>query len=111
MLGPADTLRRALAKHADHVSLALLYGSAAARRDTAQSDLDVLLISDELTLEQVYKALAPAEKKLGRPVNPTLYTSNEFRKRLAKRNSFLLNVLASDTIALIGEKDAVTAAR
>ena len=40
-----------------------------------------------LTLEQVYAALAPAEKQLGRSVSPTLFTAAEFRKRLAARNS------------------------
>lgn len=104
-LGPADTLRAALSAIADQVQLALLYGSVAARRDTALSDFDVLLVSDTLMLEQVYEALAPAEKQLGRPVNPTLYTYAEFHKRLKQRNPFLLKLLARETIALIGNKD------
>ncbi|MDR2013414.1 MAG: 3' terminal RNA ribose 2'-O-methyltransferase Hen1 [Rhodanobacter sp.] len=59
MLGPADMLRRALLPLADALQLALLYGSVARRSDTAHSDFDVLLVSDTLTLEQVYAALAP----------------------------------------------------
>jgi predicted nucleotidyltransferase len=110
MLGPADTLRQALAALADDIELALLYGSVAARRDTAHSDIDVLIVSGDLTLEQAFAALAPAEARLGRKVNPTLYTSGEFRKRLAKANPFLTKVLAGETIALIGDKDAVAAA-
>lgn len=105
LLGPADTLREALAPIADHIQLALLYGSVAARRDTALSDFDVLLISDTLTLEAVYETLAPAEQRLGRPVNPTLYTRSEFHKRLERRNPFLIKLLAGDTISLIGNKD------
>jgi hypothetical protein len=110
MLGPADALRQALAPIADDVRLALLYGSVAKRSDTAHSDFDLLLVSDTLTLEQVYAALAPAEQQLGRPVSPTLYTSAEFHKRLAQGNPFLTKLLAGDTIALIGDKDAVAAA-
>jgi predicted nucleotidyltransferase len=109
MLGPADLLRSALAPLARKVDLALLYGSAARRKDTALSDLDVLLVSDALTLEKVYAALAPAEKQLGRPVNPTLYTLVEFRNRLAHRNPFLTKLLAGDTITLIGDKDGYAA--
>jgi hypothetical protein len=109
MLGPADLLRAALAPLADDVQLALLYGSAARRSDSAMSDLDVLLVSDTLTLEQVYAALAPAEKQLGRPVSPTQYTQAEFRKRLAGRNPFLTKLLAGDTIGLIGDKDVYAA--
>lgn len=110
MLGPADALRQALAPIADEVRLALLYGSVAKRSDTAHSDFDLLLVSDTLTLEQVYAALAPAEQQLGRPVSPTLYTSAEFRKRLEQGNPFLTKLLTGDTIALIGDKDAVAAA-
>ena len=110
MLGPADALRQALAPIAAEVRLALLYGSVARRSDTAHSDFDLLLVSDTLTLEQVYAALAPAEQQLGRPVSPTLYTSAEFRKRLEQGNPFLTKLLTGDTIALIGDKDAVAAA-
>ena len=110
MLGPADALRQALAPIAAEVRLALLYGSVARRSDTAHSDFDLLLVSDTLTLEQVYAALAPAEQQLGRPVSPTLYTSAEFRKRLEQGNPFLTKILAGNTIALIGDKDAVAAA-
>lgn len=110
MLGPADALRQALAPIAAEVRLALLYGSVARRSDTAHSDFDLLLVSDTLTLEQVYAALAPAEQQLGRPVSPTLYTSAEFRKRLEQGNPFLTKLLAGNTIALIGDKDAVAAA-
>jgi hypothetical protein len=110
VLGPADALRQALAPIADEMQLALLYGSVAKRSDTAHSDFDLLLISDTLRLEQVYAALAPAEKQLGRAVSPTLYTQAEFHKRLAQHNPFLTKLLAGETIALIGDKDAVAAA-
>ena len=110
VLGPADTLRETLAPIADEVRLALLYGSVAKRSDTARSDFDLLLVSDTLTLEQVYAGLAPAEQQLGRPVSPTLYTSTEFNRRLEQGNPFLTRLLAGDTITLIGGKDAVIAA-
>lgn len=108
-LGPADALRKALAPIADEVRLALLYGSVAKRSDTAYSDFDLLMVSDTLTLEQVYAALAAAEKQLGRAVSPTLYTQGEFHKRLAQRNPFLTKLLAGVTTGLIGDKDAFAA--
>lgn len=110
MLGPADAVRHALAPIAGEVQLGLLYGSVAKQRDTAHSDIDVLLVSDTLTLEQVYGALAPAETQLGRTLSPTLYTSAEFRKRLARHNPFLTRLLAGETVALIGDKDVFAAA-
>jgi len=109
MLGPAEILRRALQPIADQLDLALVYGSVARGSDTAHSDFDLLLVSDMLTLEQIYAALAPAERQLGRAVNPTLYTTTEFRERLTGRNPFLTKMLAGKTIALIGDPDALIA--
>lgn len=110
ILGPAAVLRDALAPLANALPLALVYGSVASGHDTARSDIDVLLVSDTLTLEQVYEALAPAEQQLGRPVSPTLYTPAEFRRRLAQGNPFLLKLLAGDTMPLMGDKDEYTTA-
>ncbi len=110
LLGPADALRQALAPLSDELQLALLYGSVARRNDTADSDFDLLLVSNTLRLEPIYAALAAAEQQLGRTVSPTLYTSAEFKQRLAQGNPFLTKVLAGDTIVLIGNPDAVAAA-
>jgi predicted nucleotidyltransferase len=110
MLGPAEVLREALAPLQGDLQAALLYGSVARRSDTAQSDIDVLLVSDTLTLEQVFAALAPAEQRLGRPVSPTLYTVAEFRRRQDKGNPFITRLLAGDTLPLTGGTDAFLAA-
>lgn len=79
--GVPGRLRAALVPLTDRVRLALLYGSVAKQTDTATSDIDVLLVSDDLTLEEVFTALQDAERDLGRRVSPTLYTSDEFRRR------------------------------
>ena len=72
----AQPIRQALEPLADRLSLALVYGSAARGSDTASSDIDLLLVSDRLTLEEVYSALLPVESQLNRTIHPTLYTSS-----------------------------------
>lgn len=81
-------------------------GSAAQARDTAASDFDLLVVSDTLTLEDLYLALAPVEAALGRRIQPTLYTTAEFRQRRRSDQSFVSRVLAGDTVVLIGDLDA-----
>ena len=110
-LGPAEVLRAALVLLGDTVRLALVYGSVAKRSDTAQSDIDLLLVSDELALEQVYTALTPVEQQLGRRVSPTLYSVAEFRRRRTDGNPFLTKVLAGETIRLTEDHDDLLAAR
>ncbi|MCP4933105.1 MAG: transcriptional regulator, partial [bacterium] len=50
----------------------------------------------------VYRLLAEAEQALARKINPTLYTSQEFHRRLSAENPFLKRVLAGETIVLMG---------
>jgi predicted nucleotidyltransferase len=109
--GVPGRLRTALAPLADRVRLALLYGSVAKQADTAMSDIDVLLVSDDLTLEEVFTALQDAERDLGRRVSPTLYTSDEFRRRRRSGHPFLTRVLDGPHIVLVGELDAVAPSR
>jgi hypothetical protein len=84
----------------------LIYASIAIQSDTSTSDVDLLLVSDALTLEEVYSALAPVEKALDRKINPTLYTPTEFDHRRISSNAFFLTrVLTGPTIVLIGTLD------
>lgn len=109
-LGPAEVLRAALVPLGDTVRLALVYGSVAKGSDTAHSDIDLLVVSDALTLEQVYEVLTPVEQQLGRRVSPTLYSVAEFRRRRAGSNPFLTKVLAGETIRLTEDHDGLLAA-
>lgn len=103
--GPADRLRETLDSTGDEIALAILYGSVAKGTDRADSDMDVLLVSDGLSLEEVFRLLSPVEAELGRNINPTLYTRSEFRKRLQSDNPFLRRVLAGKHTVLKGDFD------
>lgn len=101
-IGLVDPLRRALEPLRERLRLALVYGSVAKARDTAASDVDLLLVSDSLSLEEVYRLLDGAERDLDRKIHPTLYTSEEFSRRRRERNPFLRRILEGKTILLVG---------
>lgn len=105
--GVADVVAAALGPLAQSIRFAVLYGSVAKETARAGSDIDVLIVTDELTLERVFAALEPVEKRLGRAVSPTLYTSDEFLRRRAARHPFLTKVLAGKHVVLIGSEDAI----
>ena len=73
--------------------------------DTASSDVDLLIMADGVALEDAYRALAPVEETLGRRINPTLYTSQEFEDRKAGGTPFLSRLLAGDHIVLMGAEN------
>jgi predicted nucleotidyltransferase len=106
-IGLADPLRDALLPLAGKIGAAFVYGSVAKRSDSAGSDIDVFLLSDEVAYADVFDALESASAALGRPVNPTILTHAEVRKRLGNEEAFLTRVLAQPKIWLIGGEDAL----
>lgn len=101
-VGLEEPLRAAVESLPGTVELALIYGSVAKRADTSASDIDLLIVADNLTLEDVYVALSRAEQLLDRKINPTLYTGKEFNQRRARGHPFLKRVMEGPVIVLSG---------
>ena len=104
-VGLAGPIREALESLPELPTLALIYGSVAKRTDTSGSDIDLLVVSDNAELEQIYAALMPVERVLARPISLTLYTASEYQRRLDEGNPFLGRVLDGPVINLIGSVD------
>jgi len=102
--GLADVLRAALAPLAAQVSAAFVYGSVAKGQDTAQSDIDLMVVSDSLSYADLFAALEDSANRLGRPVNPTVYSQHELAKRVREDNAFLKRVLAQPKLWLMGDR-------
>jgi predicted nucleotidyltransferase len=98
----ADVVRQHLAPLAGRVQAAFIYGSVAKKTDTAASDVDLLVVSGNAGYQDLIEALQPAEKKIGRKINPTLYKPAELRRKRAERNSFIVRVLQQPKIFVIG---------
>ncbi len=62
-------------------------------------------------MEDVYSALGPVEKGLGRRISPTIYTPDEFARRKAANNPFPTQVLAGEHLVLIGNEHEPSATR
>lgn len=110
-MGVPAEIQQALRPLARRIALALIYGSVAQGTDRADSDVDILIVADGVLLEEIYRRLAPAERKLKRKLNPTLYTTDEFRRARTGRKPFLEKVLSREQLVLIGSEDAISSAR
>lgn len=100
--GVADVLREALVPFAGRTRAAFVYGSVAKGTDTAESDIDLMVISDGLKYSDVFPALAEVENVVGRKVNPTLYTEDELLRKCEEKNAFVTRTLEQPKIFLIG---------
>lgn len=105
--GLAEPLREALAPLAKRITAAFVFGSVAKRSDTAASDIDVLVLADSVDYADVFAALQSAEAKLGRTVNPTVYTPADWRKKHRSGNAFVVKVAAQPKLFLIGTEEAL----
>jgi predicted nucleotidyltransferase len=104
-VGVVGPLAIALRPLAPRIVAAFVYGSVARRSDTSRSDIDLMILSDQLTYGDVYPVLEAVGSTLGRPVNPTVYTTSEFRKRRAARNAFLTKVLGLPKLWIVGSEN------
>jgi len=100
--GLADVLRGSLAAIRSEITAAFVYGSVAKGQDRAGSDVDLMVISDDLAYPDLFQVLEDASRRLGRQVNPTVYSVSELEKRIRGRNSFVVRVLKQPRIWLIG---------
>lgn len=110
-LGMAPLLRDALMSLTPNLLAAWIYGSVAKQTDTAQSDIDVMLVGRDLLLGDVLERLGPVEAQLGRKINPNIYTPQEFERRQGEPDSFVNRVLSQPVFALIGDPHGLARAR
>jgi predicted nucleotidyltransferase len=103
-VGLAEPLRDALKPLKPQIAASFVYGSIAKRRDTAASDIDLMVLSDTLTYADVFKVLDPLGTRLGRSVNPSVYSRAEWVKRLRGGNAFASRVLAQPKLWIIGNE-------
>lgn len=85
---------------------AWIYGSVAQQTDSAGSDVDVMLVGDGLLLSEVLACLSPVEAELGRKINPTCYSVQEFAARRNDPASFVSKVFQKPVLDLLDETHA-----
>lgn len=105
--GLTDPLRMALDPYKDKIKAAFIYGSIAKGSDKAESDIDLMLISDKITYPDLLVSFSELETQIGRPINPTIYTDQEFRDKIRSENHFVIRVIEQPKIFLIGSEDDI----
>jgi predicted nucleotidyltransferase len=103
--GVADVIKTALNSILDEVALAFIYGSVAKGEDTAKSDIDLLIVSNELTYSEVMERLLDSETSIGRPINPTIYNVDQIEKKLKQDNAFVSRVMEQPKIWIKEDED------
>jgi predicted nucleotidyltransferase len=104
-VGLAEPLRQSLAKYADNIRAAFVYGSVAKSTDTARSDIDLMVIGDDLTYSDLYAGLQKAEKVLQRTVNPTFLSYDDWQRKLVTKDSIIAKIDAQPKLFVVGSEN------
>ena len=100
--GAGEAVKKVLLPHKERIEVAFLYGSAAEGAFRGKgSDIDLMVIG-QVSFSELSSVLRPAEGLLGREINPTVYKTREFKKKLLAKHPFILNVLKRPKVYLFG---------
>lgn len=102
--GLVDVLADALSSVENQIDLAFVFGSLARGDQTANSDVDVMVVG-ELGFAAVVQLLHPVQEALRREINPVVYSLAEFRHRAVSGDSFIQEVLTKPKLFVVGNEN------
>jgi len=70
--GIAQVLQTGLSSISGRIRIAFIYGSLAAGSESAASDIDLMVVGDDLSIDGVVSALGDAQVELQRELNPAV---------------------------------------
>jgi len=104
-VGLTEPLKQSLAPYADKIKVAFVYGSVAKGTDTVRSDIDLMVIGDDLTYADLYAGLQKAEKVLNRTVNPTFLSFEDWQRKLSTKDSVIAKIDVQPKLFIVGSEN------
>src|SRR3977135_4185353 len=99
-----EPLKKSLEPHSDRIKAAFVYGSVAKGTDTALSDIDLMVIGEDLNYSELYGALQNVESALGRKVSPTFLSPKDWWRKASEKGSFISKIAALPKIFIFGSE-------
>jgi predicted nucleotidyltransferase len=102
-VGLVDILQNKLTK-SQEITIAFVFGSIARQEEMAGSDIDLVVIG-HLGLREITALLSGLTEKVGREINPHVFSVKEFKKRIARKEHFITQVLDEPKIFIFGDEN------
>jgi predicted nucleotidyltransferase len=103
-VGAIDLIRNSLESVAKKINRAFIFGSFASGNYGNESDVDLFLVTD-LTGLEIAEQIGDLQNELGRAINISQFSIDEFEKRKANRDHFINQVIEGPKIDIIGKSD------
>jgi predicted nucleotidyltransferase len=101
------SLRKSLAPYSNSIKVAFVYGSVAKGTDTVSSDIDLMVIGDELNYSDLYAALQNVEDALSRKISPLFLSPEDWRRKASEKGSFVSRVSLLPKVFLFGSEQGL----
>jgi len=87
-----------------NIKIAFIFGSFAKNKEDSLSDIDLMIVGapDE---DSLITKISPLEVKLKREINYSIFSPDDFKKGLKKKEIFLEEVIKNPKIFLIGDQN------
>ncbi|MGA2293043.1 nucleotidyltransferase domain-containing protein [Bradyrhizobium sp.] len=102
--GLIEPLKQSLALYREKIKVAFVYGSIAKGTDTARSDIDLMVIGDDLTYAELFAGLQKAETILQRSINPTFLSFDDWCNKLSTKDSVIAKIAAQPKLFIFGSE-------
>jgi predicted nucleotidyltransferase len=103
-VGVSDVIKKALSSVEDKIDIAFVFGSFATGDYGNESDLDLLVVSN-LPGVKLAELLGPAQNEIGRPINISQLTQDEYMERRGKGDHFFTRAIEGPRITIVGHVD------
>lgn len=100
--GLVEVLTNALIPFSDQINVALVFGSVGRGTESVNSDVDVLIIG-EIKFAEIVKTLYPLQEMIGREINPKVFTMNEWKYLVKKKDPFTQEIMKNPKLFIIGK--------
>jgi hypothetical protein len=90
------------------IKYAMFSGKFARRMEKGPTDVDFIIVGT-IVLPELALLIRDEEKRLGREINYTVMTEEEFSFRKKKRDPFILSVLLGSRVMLYGDEESMLA--
>ena len=107
--GLVDVVKHGVHKFRKKIDVAFLFGSIARAEEWSGSDVDLMVVGD-VGLADLAVAIQRIEQRLGREVNPMIYSRKEFVRRVGSGDHFLQKVLAGPILKIQGDPNELAGA-
>ncbi len=101
-VGVSDTLKSALSPLVDRINWAFIFGSVASNKETATSDIDLMVIGDA-SFSDVVKVLYLIQETLAREINPKIYRVAEWNQMRHSNDAFINEILSKPRMDIVGD--------